>query len=104
MIGRGIARAAVIEKRIDAPESPEARVTVGISGAAVEWISAFGPGSQRIASVAVSQMITEAKALEARVESGWAVAERAEAARETTGAVVHVALFDLGFIVVGHGR
>jgi hypothetical protein len=109
MVGCGIARAAVIGKWIDSPESPEAWVTVGIPGPAVERIAAFSPWSQCIAAVAVSQMISQAKPLETRVESRWAVPERADA-RATAAAVVidgtllDVRAHDCGLTAVGQGR
>jgi hypothetical protein len=94
MVGCGIARAAVIGKGIDSPESPETWITAWIARASVERIAAFSPWSQSIAAVAVSQVITQAKSLETRVESRWAVPERADA-RATAVVGIHGTLLDL---------
>jgi hypothetical protein len=95
MVGCGIARAAVIGKGIDSPEPPESRIAARVAGAAVKRIAAFGSRSQSITAVAVSQMIPQAEALEARIESGWTVTERADARATAAAVIIDGTLLDL---------
>ncbi len=110
MAGDGIARATVIGERCDFPDSSQARPGVGIAEAPVEGIAAFGADAQGAATVAVTRMVPETKALSARLEARWAVAQGAEAfgavekmeARVWLGVGLDL-LRDHGAIVVGHG-
>jgi hypothetical protein len=109
MVGCGIARAAVIGERVNSPEPPELWVTVGIAGSAVQGIAAFGSRSQSIAAVAISQMISQAKPLETRVEARWAVPERADARATAAAVIIDGTLLDLrahdfGLTSVGEGQ
>jgi hypothetical protein len=109
MVGRGIARAAVIGERVNSPEPPEPRIAARVAGAAVKRIASLGSGSQSIAAVAISQMISQAKPLETRVESRWAVPERADARATAAAVIIDGTLLDLrahdcGLTAVGQGR
>ena len=81
----GVSRTAVIGKRINSPNPSEPRLAVGIAGPSVEGIATVSTDAQGVATVAVTQMVPETKALKARVKARRAVTQGARARAESWG-------------------